>query len=79
MAHPKPRPKQALPSAPSGLSQAMGSLWRLFFAVDLRPPRNFYERRRRRFRASFFFLLGVAATLAVQAALGKSPSRSLVL
>src|SRR5262245_26257952 len=24
-------------------------------------PRNFFERRRRRFRASFFFLLGVAA------------------
>jgi len=47
------------------------SLWRLFFAIDYRPPRNIFEVRRRRYRASFFFLLGVAATLAVQAVAGK--------
>lgn len=49
-------------------SRPRRSLWRLFFAVDYRPPRNIFEVRRRRYRASFFFLLGVVATLAVQAA-----------
>ena len=53
------------------VSRPRRSLWRLFFAVDYRPPRNIFDVRRRRYRASFFFLLGVAATLAVQAVFGK--------
>ena len=71
MAEPKPRPKQALPAGPSGFVRVLGFVWRLFFAVDVRPPKFFYERRRRRFRALFFLVLGVALTLAVQAAFGK--------
>lgn len=58
-------------SRASAFPRPRRSLWRLFFAVDYRPPRNIFEVRRRRYRASFFFLLGVAATLAVQAVAGK--------
>ena len=77
MGHPRPKPtRQApatrtpLPATAGGSFNPFSALWRLFFAVDQRPPRNFFERRRRRFRASFFFLLGIAATLAVQTFLG---------
>lgn len=52
-------------------ARTWSSLWRLFFAVDYNPPRNIFDVRRRRYRASFFFLLGVVVTLAVQAFLGK--------
>ena len=55
---------------PAASFNPLAALWRLFFAVDQRPPRNFFERRRRRFRASFFFILGIAATLTAQAFLG---------
>lgn len=58
------------PVEPGCSFNPFSALWRLFFAIDNRPPRNFFERRRRRFRARFFFLLGIAATLAVQAFLG---------
>ena len=61
---PEPAPEPERP-----FFNPVGALWRLFFAIDYRPPTNFYDRRRRRCRASFFFLLGDAATLAVQMAL----------
>ena len=51
--------------------QALSSAWRFFFAVDLKPPRTYLEVRRRRFRASFFFLLGVVAALLIQALSGR--------
>ncbi len=73
MGRPQPKPRQPAPKTETTTESTgrrfnpFAALWRLFFAVDHRPPRNFFERRRRRFRASFFFLLGIAATLAVQA------------
>jgi hypothetical protein len=70
MAYSKPRPNRPMPGDPSGLARALGAVWRLFFAFD-RPPRNIYERHYVRARAGFYFLLGVAATLAVQAAIGR--------
>ena len=66
----KTHPKQSLSEAPSRFVRTLGFVWRLFFAV-VRPPKFFYERRRRRFRALFFLVLGVALTLAVQAALAR--------
>lgn len=75
MGPPRPKPDRLAPEARTPPETAgrpfnpLAALWRLFFAVDHRPPRNFFERRRRRFRASFFFFLGIAATLAVQALL----------
>jgi hypothetical protein len=49
----------------------LGSLWRLFFAVGYQRPRSWVERRQLRFRASFFFVLGVLLTLGVQYELGR--------
>jgi hypothetical protein len=68
MASPRPRPEQA-PPAPSGVFvRALNAVWRLFFTFE-RPPRNMYERQFVRARAGFYFLLGIAATLAAQVAL----------
>ncbi len=43
----------------------LGRLWHLVFAVHR--PRSWLERRQLRFRATVFFLLGVLATLGVEA------------
>jgi len=70
MGDPQPKPRRRAPETrvtPESSGRPfnpLAALWRLFFAVDQRPPRNFFERRRRRFRASFFFLMGVAAAQA---------------
>lgn len=45
------------------------ALWRFIFAVHR--PRGWLERRQLRFRAVFFFALGVLAVLAVEAVLGR--------
>jgi hypothetical protein len=47
------------------------SLLDSLFPVDYNPPRNIFDIRRRRYRAWFFFLLGVVSTLAVQAFLAR--------
>jgi hypothetical protein len=68
MAYSKPRSNRPMPGAPSGLARALGGVGRLFFTFD-RPPRNVYERQFIRARAGFYFLLGIATTVAVQVAL----------
>jgi hypothetical protein len=62
------RPKHSSSASPGGIAWALGAVGRLFFAFD-RPPRNLYERQFLRARAAFWFLLGVAATIAAQVAL----------
>ena len=44
---------------------SLGTVWHLFFAVGR--PRSWAERKNLRLRATFFLVLGVVLTLAVQA------------
>jgi hypothetical protein len=60
------------PHRPTPIRFSPLSPWRLLFADRYRRPVSWAEKRQLRFRATFFILVGVALTLAVQSWAGKS-------